>query len=63
MGECDHWWRTIEERGYGWVSVCEECGKRESAEHSPQCYDDYGREKCVCGAAQEFAEYECGVKQ
>lgn len=57
---CDHWWNTIEELGYGYVSICEHCGKRESAEHSQTCFDrmfGYGLD-CNCGAAEEFEKYE-----
>lgn len=58
--KCDHWWRTIEEIGYGWVSICEGCGERESAEHSDDCQFGMYRNHmpCVCGAEEEFDRYE-----
>lgn len=56
----DHFWRTVEEPGYGWISVCESCGMRESAEHSEDCFYGMCRNHmpCVCGAEEEFAQYE-----
>jgi hypothetical protein len=62
---CFHWWRTIWEEGYGWVSICEDCGKRESAEHSEECLcsmDRQGRE-CKCGAGKEFEEYQAVIEE
>lgn len=57
---CDHCWNTIEELGYGYVSICEKCGKRESAEHSEECFERMFRDglDCRCGAAKEFEKYE-----
>lgn len=77
MAHCDHFWRTVEEPGYGWVSICEGCGSRESAEHSEACFDQAIRlrasgevrivdlidPRCICGAGEEFAKYETGVSQ
>lgn len=59
---CEHWWNTVEELGYGYLSVCENCGKRESAEHSQECFDRMFGDKlpCNCGAAEEFEKYELG---
>jgi hypothetical protein len=58
-----HWWVTREEIGYGYVSVCDNCGKRESAEHSESCQgwnapQDELEMFCNCGAAEEFRQYE-----
>lgn len=55
---CQHWWCTVEEFGYGWVSICEDCGLRESAEHSPECFRLLDAQGCICGASEEFEEYE-----
>jgi len=57
---CDHWWRTIYEQGYGWVSICEHCGTRESAEHSDKCQFGMYRNHmpCTCGAEEVFVKYE-----
>jgi hypothetical protein len=59
---CDHWWRTVEEAPYGWISICEHCGARESAEHSDACQFGMYRNHmpCVCGAQEEFEKYEAG---
>ena len=49
----------VNELGYGYVSICETCGRRESAEHSQECFDAIFQDNpCFCGAEQEFAEYE-----
>ena len=59
---CEHFWRTVEEIGYGWVSICENCGQRESAEHAEACEAFMARDglaaHCSCGAAEEFKQYE-----
>lgn len=57
---CEHWWRTDVEPGYGFVSVCAECGKRESAEHRSDCpaMTALGDAACNCGEAAKFTEYE-----
>ena len=54
---CDHLWRTIREPS-GWVSTCEFCGARQTAEHSETCHGYYKAEKCTCGATKEFTDYE-----
>lgn len=59
----DHWWTTVFEAGYGYVSICEHCDKRESAEHSQPCFDvlselNYDPSACICGATKEFEAYE-----
>ena len=61
---CDHWWRTVKEPGYGWVSICD-CGARDSAEHSDACQFGMYRNHmpCVCGAQEEFEAYERAVKE
>ena len=51
---CTHWFRTVEEMPYGWVSICKDCGYRDSGEHSPEC----AFEPCTCGATKKFQEYE-----
>jgi hypothetical protein len=60
---CEHWWQTVDEAGYGYVSICKSCGKRESAEHSQECFDrlaakNWRESECICGATKEFEEYE-----
>jgi hypothetical protein len=59
MSACDHFWRTVELSGYGWINVCD-CGYNESAEHSDECLEvlvNIPPGPCICGAQQEYEEF------
>lgn len=59
MSKHEHFWRTIEVAGYGWMSVCENCDADQSAEHTQRCFDTaiFLDKPCICGAEKEWRQF------
>jgi hypothetical protein len=58
---CEHFWRTVELLGHGFISECEKCEERHSSEHSDWCPALLGPDRdCTCGAEKEYVEFMRG---